>query len=86
MAETILNSSSNILEAFALDLRSPTARPQARPPYSEGEDLNSMEALVILVNLNENKRLCMFCICDKGTLTEHKAIWKLTRRAKLKLW
>lgn len=43
-----------------------------------GQALNSTETLVILENMNEEKRLHRFYICAKGTLTERRSIWKLS--------
>lgn len=68
MAQTTLNFSSNILGAFPLVLTSPTARPRAWPPSSGGEELNGMQALVILVNLNENKWFIhVLYLCQKNS-------------------
>ena len=87
MAETALNSSSNTLGAFPFGLTSSRARPQARPPFSAGKQLkawNLWSFQWIWIKTKQNKRLYMFYICAKGTLTGHWVIWTFNHKAKVK--
>lgn len=79
IAQTTWQSSSDVLGAFPLGLTSPTVR----PPYSggRGPEQHGTSDGFSESELRQNKRLYIFCICAKGTLTERWAIWQWKHRA-----